>query len=191
MRRVLQEVQQKIKRKPVFVFEIKVVNPILIGWVRFYCNQWIDYADCIIVLSEADAVLHFGDDPDREQFILVSEPTVDEAHLMFEKRKLFTDYKLTDEDFKEYVPKLGTVPSAIDSILGDMMKLSTEVAHADSVDIMRANIKQRLNDVYWLSNVSLYWRHSKLTLKARIYFTLNQRSIKVSICPIANMWALL
>jgi len=144
--RALKEVQKKIKMKPVIVFEIErgqeIIEQSVVGCVRSTCKDLVPYADCIIVLSEANAVLNFGNDPGREQFILVNELTVDEARLMFEKRKLFTDYKLTDDDFKEYVTKVGMVPCHIESLLGHLMTSRTEVTHAGSVEIMRANIEQ-------------------------------------------------
>jgi hypothetical protein len=66
----------------------------------------------LIILSEANAVLEFGNDRDREDFIYVGELTEPEAREYISKLKM----ELSEKDIKHVMDNVGTNPATIRSM---------------------------------------------------------------------------
>jgi hypothetical protein len=82
---------------------------IALNEVRGLAKQLAMYCRCIIVLSEANAVLEFGRDKDREEFIYVDEMTVPEAKELLAKLKV----NLTEEEMQYVFSNIGTRPASL------------------------------------------------------------------------------
>jgi hypothetical protein len=79
-------------RLPTLIFEIERgksdEQTACIDNVRSLCKQFAVCSNCIIILSETNAVLVFGQDKSREEIILVPELTQGEALDFFRTRKV-------------------------------------------------------------------------------------------------------
>jgi GTPase SAR1 family protein len=85
--------------------------------VRSLSKQFAQVCNCIIVLSEAKAIMVFGRDPERERYILVPNLTVDQAK-MFIKSRRGVNTVVDEEEEEEKVNKrlfdnVGTNPAML------------------------------------------------------------------------------
>ena len=106
----------------VFEVESGSSSPNVLSLVKHTAKEFALFANVLIVLSEANAVLGFNDD-DRQEFILVDGMTLGEAEQYVKKRAP----DVSPEDFNKFVVKCGTIPL----MLG---KFCTAVATGKSVD---------------------------------------------------------
>ncbi len=100
---------EKCKVVPTIIFDVELGGApdqatITLNEVRGLAKQLAMYCRCIIVLSEAYAVLEFGRDKDREKFIYVDEMTVPEAKELVTKLKV----NLTEEEMQYVFSNIGT-----------------------------------------------------------------------------------
>ena len=96
--------------------------------VRSLAKALIGYCRCIIVLSEANAVLEFGKDPDREEFIFVDEMTFSEAKHFLQVR----GGKFSDEEMQNIFDKVGTSPARLIKLINYVQNRNTTLK--DCVD---------------------------------------------------------
>lgn len=80
--------------------------------VRGLAKSLTDSSRCVIVLSEANAVVEFGRDP-RENFVFVGELSADEARELLRKKQC----TLSDEAMKEVFDKVGTSPALLKELM--------------------------------------------------------------------------
>jgi hypothetical protein len=80
-------------------------SPDVLSLVKHTAKEFALFANVLIVLSEANAVLGFDDD-DRQKFILVGEMTREEAEQYVKKRAP----DISPEDFNKFADKCGTIP---------------------------------------------------------------------------------
>ena len=96
---------------PTIIFDVECsLSPLgtrdhVVDAVRSLSKDLAPYCRCIIVLSEANAVLQFGRDK-RESFIYVDEMEREEAKLLLEKCEI----NLTDADLDYVFSNIGTSP---------------------------------------------------------------------------------
>jgi hypothetical protein len=75
--------------------------------VRSLSKQFAQVCNCIIVLSEAKAIIVFGRDPAREKYILVPDLTVDQARMYIKARRgAVVDEE--EEEMKRLFDNVGT-----------------------------------------------------------------------------------
>jgi hypothetical protein len=80
--------------------------------VRSFAKSFAPYCHCLIVLSEANAVLEFGYDPDRENFIFVDEMTFEEAKVLLTN----LDFKISDEELRYIAETIRTRPAMLENL---------------------------------------------------------------------------
>ena len=80
-------------------------SPDVLSLVKHTAKEFALFANVLIVLSEANAVLGFDDD-DRQKFILVGEMTREEAEQYVKKRAP----DISPEDVNKFADKCGTIP---------------------------------------------------------------------------------
>ena len=105
---VLKEASKHRKGHPVtVVFEIDrgCSSPEVLSLVKHVAKHFALNANVLIVLSEANAVLGFGDDQ-RQEFIWVDEMSRDEAEAYVKKRVP----DMSTEDFTRFADNIGTLP---------------------------------------------------------------------------------
>ena len=95
---------------PTIIFDVERAyssdRPLVLQDVRSLAKALIGYCRCIIVLSEANAVLEFGKDKRREEFIFVDEMTELEAREFLKVRGA----TFSDEDMRYIFGTIGTSP---------------------------------------------------------------------------------
>ena len=95
---------------PTIIFDVERAyspdRPLVLQDVRSLAKALIGYCRCIIVLSEANAVLEFGKDERREEFIFVDEMTELEAREFLKVRGA----TFSDEDMRYIFGTIGTSP---------------------------------------------------------------------------------
>jgi len=95
---------------PTIIFDVERAyspdRPLVLQDVRSLAKALIGYCRCIIVLSEANAVLEFGKDDDREEFIFVDEMTELEAREFLKVRGA----TFSDEEMRYIFDTIGTSP---------------------------------------------------------------------------------
>ena len=104
----LQAAKEKRHGQPMtVVFEVEKgsSSPSVLSLVKHTAKEFALFANVLIVLSEANAVLGFGDDP-RQKFILVEEMTREEAEQCVKK----CAPGISSEDFNKFADKCGTIP---------------------------------------------------------------------------------
>jgi len=77
--------------------------------VKSLAKVFATVSNCIIILSEANAVLEFGTDHAREKFIFIEGFTEVEARDFFEKRKL----SITESKITGLFARIGTSPAML------------------------------------------------------------------------------
>ena len=117
---VLRSAAKRRKGHPVtVVFEVErgCSSPEVLSLVRQVSKHFALDANVLIILSEANAVLGFGDDQ-RQEFIWVNEMSHDEA-LEYVKKRVPS---ISAEDFNRFVDNIGTLPLSLsrlcDALLG-------------------------------------------------------------------------
>ena len=120
--------------------------------VRSLAKALIGYCRCIIVLSEANAVLEFGKDPDREEFIFVDEMTFSEAKHFLQVR----GGKFSDEEMQNMFDKVGTSPARLIKLMNYVQNRNTtlkvcvdgilRVAHQDLLKFQLKPILKALKE---------------------------------------------
>lgn len=122
----LQSVLTKCKEDgftPVIIFEVERDTDIPVDALvvaRNLAKALVFDLRSIIVLSEADAVLKFTNDPGREEFLFIGEMSRDEAKDLLEKQyiALTKDFnvkpaKLTEEEMSFVFDTIGTSPQTL------------------------------------------------------------------------------
>ncbi len=116
---------------PAIIFEVERgsadnTHKEVLQQVRSLAKSILDICNCIIVVSEANAVLEFGaGDKSRENFIYVDEFTFDEMKQFLKLRH--AHYK--EEEYKQIYDNIGGNAILLDDFLRDMKK------HDNSIDI--------------------------------------------------------
>jgi hypothetical protein len=110
-------------RLPTLIFEIErgqgAEQTACINNVRSLCKQFAVCSNCIIILSETNAVLVFGQDKDREEIILVPELTQGEALEFIRARRKGVD--VNEKELMRLFDNVGTNAATLESFLnGDM-----------------------------------------------------------------------
>jgi hypothetical protein len=108
---VLKEASEQRKGHPVtIVFEIDrgSSSPDVLSLVKHVAKYFALDANVLIVLSEANAVLGFGDDQ-RQKFIWVDEMSRVEAETFVKKRVP----DMSSEDFTRFADNIGTLPLSL------------------------------------------------------------------------------
>jgi len=77
--------------------------------VKSLAKEFATVSNCIIILSEANAVLEFGRDPRREKFIFVDGFTEVEARDYLERQKL----SITESEITGVFARIGTSPAML------------------------------------------------------------------------------
>ena len=116
----------------------------MLSLVKHTAKEFALLANVLIVLSDANTVLGFGDDP-RQKFILAGEMTLGEAEQFVKKRAP----GISSEDFKKFADKCGTYPlmlglfctavlegATVDEHIGKVV----ESAHCDLVAFIHSPI---------------------------------------------------
>ena len=132
---------------PTIVFEIErgksEVQKIAISEIMSFAKKLSPVCNCILVLSEANVVLEFGNDTEREGFIFVDEFSELEAR---EYLKAMTEelkdpkVELSETDVKNVIDNIGANPAAFNRMLtmmtndglsvGDFVELKLRDARA-------------------------------------------------------------
>ena len=105
---------------PTIIFDVersKSAQPVL-QIVRGLAKALGGYCRCIIVLSEANAVLEFGKDKHREKFIFVDEMTESEARQLLEVRGA----RFSEEEMRYIFESIGTSPVALIDLMSEVPK---------------------------------------------------------------------
>ena len=101
---------------PTIIVEIEIENRLDkssgIKAIRGVAKDLSAVCNFLIILSEANAVLEFGNDMDREKFIYVGELTEPEAREYISKLKM----ELSEKDIKHVMDNVGTNPATIRSM---------------------------------------------------------------------------
>jgi hypothetical protein len=109
---------QLCKLKPIFIFDIErgggaTVNTDAIQAVRSMAKVLAATCVCIVILSEASAVVEFGKDRFREEFLYVDEMTHEEGKQLLRSRGTnFTEMQL---DFIFH--NIGTSPAMLEKLV--------------------------------------------------------------------------
>jgi hypothetical protein len=111
-------------RLPTLIFEIErgqgPEQKACVNNVRSLCKQFAVCSNCIIILSETNAVLVFGQDRDREEIILVPELTRDEALTFVRRRK---GIAMDEEEMMRLFQNIGTTAATLENFLDGTMSV--------------------------------------------------------------------
>jgi hypothetical protein len=117
-------------RLPTLIFEIErgqgAEQKACINNVRSLCKQFAVCSNCIIILSETNAVLEFGQDTDREEIILVPELTRDEALEFVRTRR--KGIAVNEEDMVRLFENIGTTAATLEAFLNESMSVDEFIA---------------------------------------------------------------
>jgi hypothetical protein len=120
------------------VFEVErgSSSPEVLSLVKHISKEFCLVANVIIVLSEANAVLGFGDDQ-RQEYIFVDEMTREEAEQLVKKRAP----SISTDDFNKFVDFCGTYPLALGNLCKHVRRGGTVDEHiANVVDSARGDL---------------------------------------------------
>jgi hypothetical protein len=114
----MRNVHEKYGLYPVIVFEVErggaVEDKKVLGNVRSIAKRLAETCNCIIVVSESHAILEFGKDVFREDYIFVDELSIDEATTYLKKRIP----EMTADDMKTQVfDTIGTNPGGLNDLV--------------------------------------------------------------------------
>jgi hypothetical protein len=116
-------------RLPTLIFEIERgksdEQTACISNVRSLCKQFAVCSNCIIILSETNAVLVFGQDKDREEIILVPDLTQGEA-LDFVRTRKGVD--VNEKEMMRLFDNVGTTASTLECFLNEPMSVDEFIA---------------------------------------------------------------
>jgi 5-bromo-4-chloroindolyl phosphate hydrolysis protein len=108
------------KRMPTIIFDVERGGSVdqIIGLeaVRSLSKMLAPCCHCMIVLSEVNAVLEFGKDPEREGFIYIDEMSTEEATTLLRNLKV----TLTEQEIKYVFDNIGTTPAMVKSLARHM-----------------------------------------------------------------------
>ncbi len=111
---------------PTFIFDVERgsdVNPDTFNTLRAFAKELVKKARCILVLSEATAVLEFRGDPDRENYIYVDEMSELEANELLDKRG--APFNVTE---RRYIyDNLGTRAGMLVAMVGEYKRTRKSV----------------------------------------------------------------
>ncbi len=111
---------------PTFIFDVERgsdVSPETYKTLRAFAKDLVRKCRCIIVLSEAAAVLEFSGDPDRESFIYVKEMSELEAEELLKKQRA----PFTEEERRYIYDNVGTRPGMLISIVDEVKSFRKSV----------------------------------------------------------------
>jgi GTPase SAR1 family protein len=110
----MRKVHDKYGLYPVIVFEVECDDTKVMNNVRSVAKRLATTCNCIIVISESNSILEFGNDSCREDFIFVDELSIDEATTYLKKQLP----EMTAEDMKTQVfDKIGTNPGVLNDLV--------------------------------------------------------------------------
>jgi GTPase SAR1 family protein len=110
----MRKVHDKYGLYPVIVFEVECDDTKVMNNVRSVAKRLATTCNCIIVISESNSILEFGNDRFREDFIFVDELSIDEATTYLKKQLP----EMTAEDMKTQVfDKIGTNPGVLNDLV--------------------------------------------------------------------------
>jgi len=121
------------------VFEVErgSSSPEVLSLVKHTAKVFALVANVLIVLSDSNTVLQFGDDK-RQKFILVGELTREEARAYVQKRAP----NISSEDFNKFADKCGTYPLMLGIFCASVCKGETADEHiAKVVDSARGDLE--------------------------------------------------
>lgn len=117
-------------RLPTLIFEIEhgegAEQKACVNSVRSLCKQFAVYSNCIIILSETNAALVFGQDIDREEMIFVPELTRDEAMEFVRARR--KDVDMIEKDVIRLFDNVGTTAATLEYFLNGSMSVDEFIA---------------------------------------------------------------
>jgi GTPase SAR1 family protein len=114
-------------RLPTLIFEIEgTEQKACIDNVRSLCKQFAVCSNCIIILSETNAVLVFGRDTAREEIILVPELTQGEALEFIRARRKGDD--VNEKEMMRLFDNVGTNAADLESFLNGGMSVDEFIA---------------------------------------------------------------
>jgi GTPase SAR1 family protein len=117
-------------RLPTLVFEVErgqgKEQTACVDNVRSLCKQFAVYSNCIIILSETNAVLVFGQDEDREEIILVPELTQGEALNFVQARKGADD--VNEKEMMRLFDNVGTNAATVECFLNGAKSVDEFIA---------------------------------------------------------------
>jgi hypothetical protein len=129
--KILRDAKDKRNGRPItFVFEVERGSsaPEVLTLIKHIAKRFALNANVLIVLSEANAVLGFGDDL-RQNFIWVNELTREEAIEYMKNRNL----SLPEADLNRFIEMAGALPLTL-------RKFADTVTNTESVDPYIAEI---------------------------------------------------
>jgi hypothetical protein len=114
-------------RLPTLIFENKgAEQTACINNVRSLCKQFAVCSNCIIILSDTNAVLVFGQDKAREEIILVPELTQGEALEFIRARRKGVD--VNEKEMMRLSDSVGTNAADLESFLNGAMSVDEFIA---------------------------------------------------------------
>jgi hypothetical protein len=117
-------------RLPTLVFEVErgegFEQTACVDNVRSLCKQFAVYSNCIIILSETNAVLVFGQDQDREEIILVPDLTQGDALDVAQARKGADD--VNEKEMMRLFDNVGTTAATLEFFLNGAKSVDEFIA---------------------------------------------------------------
>ncbi len=120
LKEALQAYKAEFKQMPTIIFDVErgseadsqgSTHKGILQEVRSLAKELHEDSHCVIVVSEANAVLQFGNDL-RENFIFVEEMSFDET----KKFNELSGFGLSDEEIRKIHDKIGGNPTAINNL---------------------------------------------------------------------------
>ena len=107
---------------PTVIFEVETgggSEEILgIRATRSLCKEFASVCNCLIIISEASAVVEFGKDPSRETFIFVDELNENELREFVRQHGMM----LNEIEIRKVMDNIGSHPATVDELLIHMQK---------------------------------------------------------------------
>ena len=107
---------------PTVIFEVETgggSEEILgIRATRSLCKEFASVCNCLIIISEASAVVEFGKDPSRETFIFVDELNENELREFVRQHGMM----LNEIEIRKVMDNIGSHPATLDELLIHMQK---------------------------------------------------------------------
>ena len=129
---------ERVGRPVTIVFEVESASSsdVVMNIVKHIAKELAEAANVLLVLSEANAVLGFGEDP-RQKFIFVDEMTREEARQYVEKRAP----GISPEDFNKFADKCGTRPMSLEDFCRAALNGQTVGTYIDKeLDLARGDL---------------------------------------------------
>lgn len=119
---------KKCPHKPTIIFDVEGVSSANIQSIRSLAKFLASSCACVIILPEANAILDFGKDKDREEYLYINEMTREQGAQLLEK----LGAKLTQRELDFVFHNIGTRPAMLERLAHDVpskMSLEQFVAH--------------------------------------------------------------